>query len=153
MTTTTRIAMRAAVFAGLMTLGHGAMAQAYYFDLYNLSDSGTTQFNIGTWSLAFRSNVSGAACSYSSSNGGACNNVEVEAQVHRGVLELDFYRIGNGNNAPGNPPNLHSGALVQGSTGSFTHTLALDFTVYTPTPSGKGAVGVPGNSGLFHHLR
>jgi len=117
-----RWGLRISAMIGLMALAPVAHAQVYY-DF----NGGSGTFNIGTWSVIFRpitsSNTSG--CDYS--GGGSCANVEVEAQIHRGVLELDFYNEGTSHGVS------HASGDLLTSSSLFARDVYFNFEVKTPT--------------------
>ena len=134
-----RITVRAAVVLGLLGLGQAATAAPTYYELNSLgtTTAGNT-FTIGTWSVVFAlqnlpsSNDRG--CRYTSTSGGNCANIEVKADIQRGVLQLDFYRIAS---AAGAPPHAQSGNLLVGSGTTSDRDLFLNFAVKTPVAAQK----------------
>jgi hypothetical protein len=134
-----RIVIRSSVVLGLLGLGQTANAAPTYYELNSLGNSAATNtFTIGTWSVVFApqnlSPSNNRGCNYTSSSGGNCNNIEVKADIHRGVLQLDFYRIAS---AAGAPPHAQSGNLLVGAGNGADRDLFLNFAVNTPVAAQK----------------
>jgi len=131
--------IRAAVVASFVALSPVAMAAPSYYELNSLGNTlvGNT-LSFGGWSVVFNlqnSTQADRGCNYTStSDGNNCSNIEMKADVHRGVLQLDFYRIAS---ASGSPPHAQSGNLLVGDSTNANRDLFLNFQVNTPVSTQK----------------
>ncbi|HVZ06982.1 MAG TPA: PEP-CTERM sorting domain-containing protein [Rhodopila sp.] len=136
--------MSAIIALGLISVAQSAKATTYTFNLGSLSSSRNTTFTMGTWSLSFDKLASSSAsgCYYTGS--GSCSNVELVADITRGVLTLTFSNITSGKD------------LVVGGTSGADNDLFLNFSVSTPTSSQKinqVSMAITGTSGSTSNIK